>query len=154
MSEFLIERLTSDIFFEVADLEGLCFSLPWSEKALEMLVSGKNVGFVAIDGDTDRVAAYGGMLVVLDEGQITNIATHPEYRRRGLGERVVSALVDHAKEEELDIISLEVRESNTVAIALYEKLGFLQAGIRKNFYTSPRENGIVMIKSIGELTQE
>lgn len=152
MNEFLIERLTSDKFCEVAELERLCFSLPWSEKSLELLLDGKNVGFVAIDKATGRVAAYGGMLAVLDEGQITNIATHPEYRRRGLGQSVLHALVEYATETGLNIISLEVRESNVAAISLYEKLGFLTAGVRKNFYTSPRENGIVMTKSIGELT--
>ena len=153
MSEFFIERLTSDRFFEVAELEGLCFSLPWSEKALELLVFDKNVAFVALDSDTGRVAAYGGMLTVLDEGQITNIATHPDYRRKGIGERVVLSLIEYAEREGIKFISLEVRESNRAAIALYEKLGFLQAGIRKNFYTSPRENGIVMTKSIGEPTK-
>lgn len=152
MNEFLIERLTSDKFCEVAELERLCFSLPWSEKSLELLLDGKNVGFVAIYKATGRVAAYGGMIAVLDEGQITNIATHPEYRRRGLGQSVLHALVEYATETGLNIISLEVRESNVAAISLYEKLGFLTAGVRKNFYTSPRENGIVMTKSIGELT--
>ncbi len=152
MNEFLIERLTSDKFCEVAELERLCFSLPWSEKSLELLLDGNNAGFVAIDKTAGRVAAYGGMIAVLDEGQITNIATHPEYRRRGLGESVVRTLVEYAREIGLNIISLEVRESNVAAISLYEKLGFLTAGVRKNFYTSPRENGIVMTKSIGELT--
>ena len=152
MGEFLIERLTPERFLGVAELEGLCFSLPWSEKALGLLVTDKNAGFVAIDSDTGRVAAYGGMMVVLDEGQITNIATHPDYRRQGLGESIVRALVDYAEKEGLCLISLEVRESNCAAIALYEKLGFLSVGVRKNFYTSPREDGIVMTKSIGELT--
>ena len=152
MGDFLVERLTPDRFLEVAELEELCFSLPWSEKALGLLTADKNVGFVAIDKGTGRVAAYGGMLAVLDEGQITNVATHPEYRRRGLGERIVNALVEYAESEALVSISLEVRESNGAAIALYEKLGFISAGVRKNFYSSPRENGIVMTKTIGELT--
>ncbi len=151
MGEFLIERLTPDRFSEVAELEELCFSLPWRENSLALLVAEKNVGFIVIDSKTGRVAAYGGMLAVLDEGQITNIATHPEYRRRGFGERVVRALIEYAEAEGLNIISLEVRESNYAAIALYEKLGFLKVGVRKNFYTLPRENGIVMTKSIGEL---
>ena len=152
MGDFLVERLTSDRFLEVAELEELCFSLPWSEKSLGLLTADKNAGFVAIDKSTGRVAAYGGMLVVLDEGQITNVATHPDYRRRGLGESIVNALVDYAESEALVSISLEVRESNSAAIALYRKLGFISVGVRKNFYSSPRENGIVMTKTIGELT--
>ena len=152
MGDFLIERLTPHRFLEVAELEELCFSLPWSEKSLELLVVDKNVGFVAIDRKTGHVAAYGGMLTVLDEGQITNIATHPDYRRRGLGESIVREFIRYAEEEKISFISLEVRESNRAAISLYEKLGFCTAGVRKNFYTLPRENGIVMTKNIGELT--
>jgi ribosomal-protein-alanine N-acetyltransferase len=147
MNGFLIERLTTEKISEVAKLDKLCFSLPWSEKSFELLCDGKNVGFVAVnDGE---VVAYGGMLVVLDEGQITNIAVHPSYRRQGLGERIVSSLLEYGKEKQLSNISLEVRESNTAAKALYEKLGFLSVGVRKNFYSFPTENAIVMIKNIG-----
>ena len=149
MSEFLIERLTSDRFFEVAELEGLCFSLPWSEKALELLVFDKNVAFVALDSDTGRVAAYGGMLTVLDEGQITNIAVNPSCRRQRIGETIVLALLDYGKKNGIFSVSLEVRESNAAARALYEKLGFASVGVRKNFYSKPTENAIVMIKNIG-----
>ena len=152
MSSYFSKKLTADKIFEVAELEELCFSLPWSEKSLELLLADKNAGFVVCDGTSGRVVAYGGMVVVLDEGQITNIATHPDFRRQGLGERVVRAIIDYASESGLASISLEVRESNAAAISLYEKLGFVSVGVRKNFYTSPRENGIVMIKSIGEPT--
>ena len=152
MGEFSVEKLTPQRFSEVAELEELCFSLPWKESSFSLLLEGKNTAFVAIDEESGRVAAYGGMLAVLDEGQITNVATHPEYRRMGLGERVMQALLEYAESEGLCLISLEVRESNSAAIALYEKLGFLRAGVRKNFYTLPRENAVVMTKSIGDLT--
>ena len=152
MGEFSIEKLTPQRFSEVAELEELCFSLTWKESSFSLLLEGKNTAFVAIDTASGRAAAYGGMLAVLDEGQITNIATHPNYRRRGLGERVVRALLEYAESEGLCLISLEVRESNSAAIALYEKLGFIRAGVRKNFYTLPRENAVVMTKSIGDLT--
>ena len=152
MGEFSVEKLTPQRFSEVAELEELCFSLPWKESSFSLLLEGKNTAFVAIDEASGRVAAYGGMLAVLDEGQITNVATHPEYRRMGLGERVMQALLEYAESEGLCLISLEVRESNSAAIALYEKLGFVRAGVRKNFYTLPRENAVVMTKSIGDLT--
>ena len=148
MNEFSIERLTYEHLGGIAELEELCFSLPWSEKALELLLEGSNVGFVALDKNK-RVVAYGGMLCVLDEGQITNIATHPELRRKGLGEKVTSALVEYGSQNGLNVISLEVRESNAAAISLYEKLGFLAVGKRKNFYSSPTENAIVMLRNIG-----
>lgn len=150
MNEFLIERLTSDRFGEVAELERLCFSSPWSKKSLGILCTDKNVGILAVDKNSDKVVAYGGMLSVLDEGQITNIATHPDFRRMGLGEKIVLSLIEYCKENGLVFLSLEVRESNVAAIGLYEKLGFSSAGVRKNFYTAPVENAIVMIKNVGD----
>ena len=148
MNGFSIERLTSENISGVAELEELCFSLPWSKKALELLCNGENVGFVALDGEK-RVVAYGGMVCVLDEGQITNIAVHPDFRRRKIGEQIVSALLGYGEEKGISLYSLEVRESNQAAISLYQKLGFISVGNRKNFYSNPTENAIIMIKNIG-----
>ena len=126
-----------------ARLEKLCFSEPWSEKSLEMLLFSGAVGFV-IEGD-ETVAAYGGMLTVLDEGQVTNVAVDPIYRRRGFGREIVRAFIDYAAENGIVSISLEVRESNQAAIALYESFGFSRRGLRKNFYRDPTESAIVMV---------
>ena len=84
-------------------------------------------------------------MTVLDEGQITNIAVDPAYRRRGYGSMIVGALIKHSKDNGIENISLEVRESNLAAIALYDSLGFEARGIRKNFYRSPAENAKVMV---------
>ena len=84
-------------------------------------------------------------MTVLDEGQITNIAVSPEHRRRGFGEAVTRALLDYAAERGIVSVSLEVRESNAAAIALYEKLGFERRGVRKGFYRAPTEAAIVMV---------
>ena len=137
-----IRRLDKSHVGEVARLEFLCFSRPWSEKSLELLTTDAAVGFVAIcDG---CVAAYGGMMCVLDEGQITNIATHPDFRRRGLAAAVTDALIGYAKENGICSISLEVRESNLAAIALYERLGFVTVGKRPHFYSDPTEDALLM----------
>ena len=138
----MIRRLTDEHIPEVAEIEALCFSEPWSQKSLGMLTEKNAVGFVAIcDG---RVAAYGGMICVLDEGQITNIATHPDYRRRGCGEQVVKALAQYGRENGLAEIYLEVRKSNVAARSLYSKLGFESLGERKGFYRNPTEDAVVM----------
>ena len=127
-----------------AELEKLCFSLPWSVNSLKLLTNeGIGVGMVCHkDG---KVCAYGGMLVAVDEGQITNIATHPDYRRQGYGKAVVESLIKYAKNNRLVSISLEVRVSNKAAIDLYTSLGFKSEGKRKDFYTAPREDGLVMV---------
>ena len=126
-----------------ARLEKLCFSEPWSKKSLELLLSTGAVGF-AVEDNGD-VVAYGGMLTVLDEGQVTNVAVDPSCRRKGFGREIVKALIGFAIENGIASVSLEVRESNEAAIALYESLGFCQRGIRKNFYRNPTEAAIVMV---------
>ena len=126
----------------VAELETLCFAEPWSENALAMLLDEENAGFVIMDGE--RAVAYGGMTTVSPEGNVTNVATHPEYRCRGLGERIVSALLAEAERRALERVYLEVRVSNGAAWRLYERMGFHRLGTRKNFYRHPTEDGWVM----------
>lgn len=138
------ERLTEKSLDGVAELERLCFSQPWSKSSLELLTKeGIGVGMVCSKDGT--VCAYGGMMVAVDEGQITNIATHPDYRRQGYGRAIVEALIKYARMNGLDSVSLEVRESNKAAIDLYMKLGFKVEGKRKDFYTKPTESALIMI---------
>ncbi len=138
------ERVTKSHLEDIARLEELCFASPWSEKSLELLLNdGIGVGMACRkDG---KVCAYGGMLCAVDEGQITNIATHPDYRRQGYGRAIVEALIKYAKNNNLASISLEVRESNAAAIKLYSNLGFKVEGKRRDFYTKPTEAALVMI---------
>lgn len=141
------EKLTVDALDGVAELEKLCFSQPWSRKSLELLTNeGIGVGMACRkDG---IVCAYGGMMCAVDEGQITNIATHPDHRRQGYGKAVVEALIRYAKNNHLESISLEVRESNRAAIELYSALGFKVEGKRKDFYTKPTESALVMVLKV------
>lgn len=132
-----------------AALEKLCFSSPWSATSLELLTKeGIGVGYVctqkATDSDISTVVAYGGMVIAVDEGQITNIAVHPDHRGQGFGLAVTQALIKHAKNSRLANITLEVRASNTPALSLYRKLGFAEVGRRKNFYTRPTEDAVIM----------
>ena len=136
-----------------AELEKLCFSSPWSATSLELLTNdGIGVGYLltvpATPGAEPAVAAYGGMLITVDEGQITNVAVHPNHRRKGFGAAIVHALLRHAKDARLESVSLEVRASNTAAIELYKRAGFTEAGRRKGFYTKPAEDALVMVCKI------
>ncbi len=126
----------------IAEIERQSFSSPWSAAAVsESAESGTE--FTVLE-DSGQIVGYAGIQVIEPEGYITNIAILPEFRGRGFGDLLVSALKDLAKERSLDFISLEVRESNTVAISLYRKHGFKEKGRRKNFYTSPNEDAIIM----------
>jgi ribosomal-protein-alanine N-acetyltransferase len=139
-----IRRLIREDIPFIAEIERLCFEDPWSERSLELLLEEKNAGFVAeIDG---FVAAYGGILTVLDEGQITNIATHPDYRRRGLAKAIMSAIDVFSSENGIFYLSLEVREKNEAARLLYKSCGWHEVGVRKNFYSKPSDNAVIMIK--------
>ncbi|MBR6728173.1 MAG: ribosomal protein S18-alanine N-acetyltransferase [Clostridia bacterium] len=135
-------RVEPCLLESIAALEQVAFAHPWSREALELLCSEKAFGFACVENGS--VLAYGGMLTVLDEGQITNIATHPDHRRRGLGTSVLSALLDEARARRLCFVTLEVRVSNIAAVSLYEKFGFRVVGKRPRFYTSPAEDALVM----------
>lgn len=133
----------------LAELEKICFSEPWSEKALLEETENPAAFFVAaVDGS--EVLGYGGMHTVLGESYIDNIAVFPEHRGRGVGRAVTMALVEKAKTDGGVFITLEVRASNLPAITLYRSLGFESAGVRKRFYTEPEEDAVIMTLSFSE----
>lgn len=144
MKQIVIAMLQASHLENVAELERLCFAEPWSQQALSLLLQDKNLGAVALD-EGDTPVGYGGLLTVLDEGQITNIAVHPDYRGRGIGKAILTSLIDQSRLRGIRELSLEVRQSNLPARALYQSNGFEIAGVRKNFYRHPTEDGLVMI---------
>jgi ribosomal-protein-alanine N-acetyltransferase len=144
-NEVSVTRMTSDHLEAVAAIEVECFAEPWSAKSLEMLLGASGIAFVVCAQGT--VVAYAGMMTVLDEGQITNVAVSRNFRRLGYGRLVVEELINYAKEHNFYNISLEVRESNSAAISLYENCGFEKCGIRKSFYRFPSEDAVIMSKT-------
>lgn len=150
----LLDCVTADItdmceshISSVAEIERLCFSAPWSEAAVREELYNEAAHFlVAVSGE--KVLGYIGVHEVCGEAYIANVAVHPQYRRFGIGERLLTAASDGAKGRNCEFISLEVRKSNAPAIALYEKQGYNIAGERKNFYTDPVENGLIMTKGL------
>ena len=141
----IIENMTADRVSQVAELEKLCFSDPWSENSVASeLMNPLSYWLVALDGD--RLLGYVGSQTVVGETDMMNIAVHPEYRRRGVAEKLILALVEGLKGMESHCLTLEVRASNVPAIALYEKLGFAQVGLRKNYYRNPKEDALILRK--------
>ncbi len=130
---------------QVAELEKLCFPDPWSEKSIASELENElSHWLVAVDGD--RVAGYVGSQTVLGETDMMNVAVHPDYRRQGIGEALVDALVSDLRKMESRCLTLEVRASNAPAICLYEKIGFCQVGRRPKYYRNPREDALILRK--------
>ncbi len=130
---------------QIAALEKICFSDPWSVRSIAAeLENPLSLWLVALDGE--EVAAYIGSQSVLDEADMMNLAVAPMYRRQGVGERLVLALVDRLRSRGVCRLSLEVRDSNAPALALYTKLGFQQVGLRPNYYLEPREDARILRK--------
>lgn len=145
-----IVPMNADHLDEVAELERICFSAPWSRNMLaEELDNALSAFLVALDGD-GKVVGYAGVQVILDEGYITNVAVRPEWRRRGVAGKLLQVFLDFAQANHLAFLTLEVRESNYGAIALYGSRGFRSVGRRRNYYEHPREDAVIMTRAFGE----
>lgn len=131
---------------QVAQIERETFSEPWSENSLRLLCTEEYPSFVLCEGD--EVFGYVGSAKVLDELQIINVAVRDDCRGRGYGQMLLRSLDIFCLDNDILSISLEVRESNTAAISLYKKCGYVGVGIRKNFYRLPTENAVIMVKDI------
>lgn len=130
---------------QVAELEKVCFSDPWSERSVASELQNElALWLVALDGDT--VAGYIGSQSVLGEADMMNVAVAPAYRRQGIAEALILELIQRLKAQKVHSLTLEVRASNDPAKALYEKLGFAQVGRRPNYYAHPREDGLILRK--------
>ena len=130
---------------EVARLETVCFSDPWSERSMASELSNPlSYWLVALDGD--RVAGYVGSQSVLGESDMMNVAVDPDYRRQGIAEQLVTELIAALKDRGNYQLTLEVRASNTPAQKLYEKLGFVTVGKRPRYYQNPKEDALILRK--------
>ena len=145
MDEIRLAAMAERHLDALAELERLCFSQPWSRRGLAAELTDPSAYFLVAERG-DSAVGYAGMHCVLDECYIANVAVHPDFRRGGIGKMLLRGLFDFAVRRESGFLSLEVRQSNAAAIALYEREGFRRAGLRRNFYTSPVEDGLIMTK--------
>ena len=124
-------------------LERACFSEPWSEKSLRESLANPRYRILTATAD-GRLIGYVSTFLVADEMNIANVAVDSEFRRQGVGKRLMDSAVILAKQNRMTTIYLEVRKSNEAAQELYRKVGFERGGVRKNFYDHPKEDGLIM----------
>lgn len=139
----LIRKMTQADLLQVCAIERDIFSEPWSEEDFNTSLQDSNNNYIVVEID-GVIAAYCGYWGIAGEGYIYNVAVMNEYRRQHIGYRMLKVLLDEATGRDITSFTLEVRYSNEAAIRLYESLGFHKAGIRKNFYSKPREDAVIM----------
>ena len=130
---------------QLAEIEKQCFSMPWTEEQLESQLPDDRHIFIMAE-DEGRVLGYVGMMYVLDEGYISNVAVRSECRRQGIADALIAALERQCRSRELAFVTLEVRSGNEPAIKLYSKHGFIPVGLRRNYYDKPTEDALLMTK--------
>lgn len=139
--------MREDDIAQIAQIESLCFDVPWSAGAFAGELKNPNAHyFVACDGPV--VAGYGGFWNVAGEGHIMNIALRPNFQGQGWGNKLLLRMIDEAKKQKLLFLTLEVRASNEPAKALYKKLGFALCGVRKGYYAPSGEDALIMTKTL------
>jgi ribosomal-protein-alanine N-acetyltransferase len=143
LNEYIITDMKPEHIDDIECIEKLSFRTPWSKEALRAELSNNCAVYrVLLQGG--RLAAYGGMWVIIDEAHITNIAVHPDYRGRGFGDAVLEDMIKCADKQNITAMTLEVRTSNMPAFNLYTKHGFAEAGRRKGYYSDTGEDAIIM----------
>lgn len=145
--DILDSDFSDDIFEQLSALDKLCVGADgWSADSFRSEAE-KDTGHILYITDSGKVIALLSGYHAVGEGDITSVAVHPDHRRKGLAKKLIEKF-ENSLPEDTESIFLEVRESNCGAIALYEKCGFERLSVRKNFYSQPRENAVVMQKKL------
>ncbi|WP_051350593.1 MULTISPECIES: ribosomal protein S18-alanine N-acetyltransferase [Caloramator] len=146
LSEYIIEDMKLEDIDGVYEVEVLSFKTPWSKEAFQTELTRNSCAVYKVLKYKGKVIGYAGMWCMIDEGHITNIAVHPEFRGAGFGEKLVDVLIDEAKRRNINAMTLEVRVSNLPAINLYKKKGFTCVATRKGYYQDTGEDAYIMWK--------
>lgn len=146
-NNLVIEKMTSSDINGVYEVEKNCFTDHWSKDAFNKELKNDVANYL-VAKINNKVVGYVGIWFVMDEGHITNVAVHSDYRGLKIGDKLIQALVNLCKENNIVSMTLEVRVSNIVAQSLYKKYGFKLAGIRKEYYSDNREDAMIMWNDI------
>ena len=150
MTEIKIRRMTPKDASVAAALERECFSEAWSENAYLSTLMNEDAIYLAAETESGELAGVCGVLDILGEGDISNVAVAEPFRRQRVAQRMMAELLKQGKERGIRAFTLEVRASNEAAVRLYEKFGFVCEGRRKNFYKKPDEDALILWYRTGE----
>ena len=142
----MIRRLEAKDLDQTVALERACFSVPWKRKDFEDALKNDSTYLFYGAFEGEKLVGQAGLVMTPPDADITNVAVDPGYRRRGIAVKLLSELMDAGRELGIEDYTLEVRAGNEPAIALYEGLGFSEEGRRKNFYSNPVEDAMIMWK--------
>lgn len=149
-NNIIIRSMTKDDVDSVYIVEEDCFTDPWSKESIRKELKNDLARYLVAELD-NKIVGYVGVWFVVDEGHITNVAVHSNYRGKKIGDKLVKEMVKLCKESKLIAMTLEVRASNTVAQNLYRKYGFKMGGIRKEYYSDNKEDAIIMWNQLNEV---
>lgn len=138
LREMLVEDLD-----QVMKIEESLFAVPWTREGYFTFLTRENSMFLVVE-EKGEILGYCGLLMVLDEGDVTNVAVRGDRQREGIGNFLMESLIRLSREQGIHMIHLEVRAGNETAIRLYERLGFVRDGLRKAYYTDPVEDAVLM----------
>ena len=137
------DRLAESHLPAIMEIEKLSHGSPWSERSFRNELDHPQGEFVVAQIG-EQVIGYAGEWILADEARVTTIAVHPDHRRQGLGKELMHRLLERAVARGAVCSTLEVRAGNEAAIKLYEDLGYVTAGLRKNYYPDNKEDAVVM----------
>ncbi|OPJ56030.1 ribosomal protein S18-alanine N-acetyltransferase [Alkalithermobacter paradoxus] len=147
MNNIVVRNLRESDIDDLVEIENLVFPIPWNKDAFKKELSNKLARYVVIEYNS-KVVAFGGIWLIVDEGHITNIAVHPDYTGKGLGNVVVEGLISECRKNNILSMTLEVRRSNVIAQNLYTKYGFKMVGVRPEYYSDNKEDALIMWKEL------
>ena len=140
-----LHKMTCNDIDDILNISKLSFSIHWSKSSIEKELTNNLADYIIAKAQ-DKIVGFGGMWTILDESQITNIAVHPGYRKKGIGSVILKGLISTCENKNVTGLTLEVRKSNAIAQKLYNKFGFIKEGIRPKYYQDNGEDAFLMWK--------
>ncbi|MCF6097195.1 ribosomal protein S18-alanine N-acetyltransferase [Thermovorax subterraneus] len=150
LGKVTVELMGVEDLDQVIEVEKLSFTNPWSRNSFFLELTSNELATYIVAKVDGRVVGYAGMWLIVGEAHVTNVAVHPGFRKKGIGELLMRSLMTIARESGAKMMTLEVRKSNYIAQNLYTKLGFEPIGIRRGYYTDNNEDAVIMWTNLNE----